>query len=66
MIQNFKFSNSNHDWLQLSSLITRWICWKFYDIGEPSDLSKGVCKHKLESKKIYTEGVCFFTDILLF
>ena len=66
MIQNFKFSNDNHDWLQLSSLITGWICWKCYDIGGPSDLRKGVCKHKLRSKKIYTEEVCFLTNILPF
>ena len=65
-IQNFKFSNSNHGWLQLSSLITGCICWKFYNINGPLDLNKGVCKHKLESKKIYTDGVCFLTDISLF
>ena len=65
-IKNFKFSNSNYGWLQLWSLITGWICWKFYDIDGPSDLSKAVCKHKLGSKNIYTEGVCFLTDILPF
>ena len=64
MIPNFKFSNSNHGWLQISSLITGWICWKFYDIGGPLDLSKAMCKHKLGNKKIYTEGVCFLSDIL--
>ena len=66
MIQNFKFSNSNHGWIQLSSLIAGWICWKFYDIARPLDLSKVVCKCKLGSKKICTEGVCFLTDILPF
>ena len=65
-IQNFHFSNSNHGWLQLSYLISEWICWKFYDIGGPSDFSKGVCKPKLWSKKICTEWVYFFTDILTF
>ena len=50
-IQNFKFSNSNHGWLQLSSLITGWICWKFYDIDRPLDLSKGVHKRELEARR---------------
>ena len=30
----------------------------------PSDLSERVCKHKVQSKKIYQEIVSFATDIL--
>ena len=52
MIQIFKLSNSNYDWLQLSPFITRWICGKFHDVGGLSDLSKRVYKHKLRGKKI--------------
>ena len=62
--QVFKFSSSNHDLLQLSSLVTGWICWKFYGIGGPSVLNKGVCKQKLWSKRIYIEGVFLLIDIL--
>ena len=64
-IHIFKLLNSNHDWLKLSSSITGWICWTFHEIGEPYDLSKGVCKHTLWSKKSYSDGLCFPTDFLL-
>ena len=60
----FRSGKCNHDWHQLYSLITGWICWKFQDIEVPSDLSEGVRKDKVWSKKIYTEIVCFPTDIL--
>ena len=60
----FRSETCNHDWHQLSSLITRWIYWKFHDIGRPSDLSEGVCKQKVWSKKIYTEIFCISTVIL--
>ena len=60
----FRSGKCSPDWHQLSSLITGWICWKFHDIGGTSELSKGVCKHKVWSKKIYTEMVCFPADIL--
>ena len=60
----FKSAKCNYDWHQSSSLITGWICWTLYDIGGPADLSEGVCNHKAWSKKIYTEVVCFPTDIL--
>ena len=59
----FRSGNWNHDCYQSSFLITRWICWKFHDIGLPSNLSEGVWKHKVWSKNIYTEKVCFLTDI---
>ena len=62
----FSSGKSNRDWHQLSSLITEWICWKFHDTGGPSDDSKGVRKHKLRNKKIYTSRVRFPTDILPF
>ena len=66
MWSEFEFRSGKlcHEWHYLSSLITGWICWKCHNIGGPSDLSKGVCQHKLWSKKIYTERVCFTTDIL--
>ena len=61
----FRSGKCNHDWHQLSSLITVWICWKFHDIDGPSDLNEGVCKHKVWSKKICTEIVCFPTDYFI-
>ena len=54
----------NHDWHQLSFLRTWWICWTCHDIGGSSDLSEGLCKHKVWSNKIYTEIVYFPKDIL--
>ena len=60
----FRYGKCINDWHQLSSLITGWICWKFHEMIGPSDLSERVCKYKVRSKKIYTEAVCFPTDIL--
>ena len=57
-IHIFKLSNSKHNWLQLSTVEN------FMKLVDLSDLSKGVCKHKLWSKKIYSEGVLFLTDVL--
>ena len=53
----FRSGKSNYDWHQLSPSITGYVCWKFHDMAGPSDLSKGVCKHKLWNKNIYTEKV---------
>ena len=53
----------NNDWHHLSSLIPGWICCKFHEMVGPSDLSERVCKHKVWGKKMYTEIVCFPTDI---
>ena len=64
MVQIAKLSKTKHDWHQLSSLITEWICWKFHDNGEPSDLNERAYKLKLWRKKIYTVGVCYLTDIM--
>ena len=43
----FRSVKSNHDWHQLSSLISGLVSSKFHDTGGHSDLSKGVFKHKL-------------------
>ena len=43
----FRSVKPNHDWYQLSSLITGLVCSKFHDTGGHSDLSKGVFKHRL-------------------
>ena len=49
MWSEFEFRSGKlcHGWHYVSSLITCWICWKFHNIRGPSDLSKGVCEHKL-------------------
>ena len=60
----FRSGKCNNDWHQLSSLITGWIGWKFHEMVVLSDLSEIVCKHKVWSKKIYPEIVCFPIDIL--
>ena len=60
----FRSGKGNNDWHQLSSLITRSICWKVHEMLEPSDPSERVSKHKVWSKKIFAEIVCFPTDIL--
>ena len=31
----FRSRKCNHDWHQVSALITGWIRWKFYDISGP-------------------------------
>ena len=60
----YRSGNKNHDWHQWSSLTTGWICWKSHDTEGPSDLSEGVYKHKVWSKKFYRETVFFPTVIL--
>ena len=66
MPSEFGFINgkSNHNWHQLSSLTTGWVCWKFHNIGGPSELTIDVCEHNLWSKKIDTERISFPKDIL--
>ena len=60
----FGSGKCNNEWHQLSSLVTKWICWKFDEMVVLSDLSEIVCKHKVWSKTIYAEKVCFPKDIL--
>ena len=70
---DFKSGKCNKDWHQLSTLITRWICWKLHEMVGPSDLSERLYKHKVWSKKIYTEiaeivcfpkGICHLKPLL--
>ena len=60
----FTSGKYNNDWNQLSSLITRAISWKFHEMVVISDLSEIMCKHKVWSKTIYPEIVCFPIDVL--
>ena len=47
----FRSGKCNHDWHQLSSLITGWICWTFHDIGWPSDLNERLANTIYEAKR---------------